>query len=96
MRSRYSGFAIGHHDYLLRSWHPETRPSTLEHDSGEPPQKWIGLKVLSHRLIDETHSEVEFIARYRVGGRAFRLHETSRFTREDGHWYYVDGTLHES
>jgi len=96
MRSRYSAFAIGHDDHLLRSWHPTTRPATLEREPGEPPVKWIGLEVLSHRVIDETHSEVEFIARYRVGGRAFRLHETSRFIRENGYWFYVDGTLHES
>jgi SEC-C motif-containing protein len=42
----------------------------------------------------EHSAEVEFVARYRVGGRAHRLHETSRFVHEDGRWYYVDGVIH--
>lgn len=96
MRSRYSAFATDQRDYLLRSWHPDTRPPNIEHQPGEPVAKWIGLEIVSHRTIDDTHSEVEFIARYRIGGRASRLHETSRFIREGDHWYYVDGTLHES
>ena len=37
------------------------------------------------------HAIVEFVARYRVGNRAQRLHETSRFVREGGRWYYLDG-----
>lgn len=39
-------------------------------------------------------AEVEFIARYRIGGgSAARLHERSRFVREDGRWFYVDGVM---
>lgn len=96
MRSRYSAYALDQRDYLLASWHPDTRPDSLEPDPGEPHVRWIGLKLLKHCAIDESHAEVEFVARYRVGGRAFRLHETSRFSREGGRWYYRDGTLHES
>ena len=60
----------------------------------EPGTKWLGLEVRDHRVIDETHAEVEFVARCRAGGaRAVRLHERSRFVREDGRWYYVDGDL---
>jgi SEC-C motif-containing protein len=37
---------------------------------------------------------VEFVARFKVGGQpAVRLHEVSRFVREDGRWFYVDGTF---
>ncbi|HMR70993.1 MAG TPA: YchJ family metal-binding protein, partial [Rubrivivax sp.] len=45
------------------------------------------------RTIDAAHAEVEFVARSKLGGRAQRLHETSRFERRDGRWVYVDGTL---
>ena len=31
--------------------------------------------------------------RYRVAGKGHRLHELSRFVREEGRWYYVDGEL---
>ena len=92
MRSRYTAFALRDAAYLLASWHPGTRPATLELDESPPP-KWIGLQIRAHRPLDADHAEVEFLARYRVGGRAQRLHETSRFVREDGRWYYVDGDV---
>ena len=88
MRSRYSAFTLQDRDYLLATWHESTRPATLDFDAGA---KWLGLEVRDARAIDETHAEVEFVARYRVGGRAVRLHERSRFVREGGRWYYVDG-----
>lgn len=93
MRSRYSAYVLGLVEYLLASWHPDTRPPTLE----LPPAgalRWLGLSLRAHRLIDETHAEVEFVARSRAGGGpATRLHERSRFIREGGRWYYVDGDL---
>ena len=92
MRSRYTAFALRDAAYLLASWHPGTRPATLALDESPPP-KWIGLQIRAHRTLDADHAEVEFLARYRVGGRAQRLHETSRFVREDGRWYYVDGDV---
>jgi len=50
--------------------------------------------VRAHLPLDETHAEVEFVARQRdATGRAHRLHERSRFLREQGRWYYVDGKL---
>ena len=88
MRSRYSAFVMGRRDYLLATWHVSTRPTDLMLD---PAAKWLGLELRAHRLIDADHAEVEFVARYREGGRATRLHERSRFVREQGLWYYVDG-----
>jgi SEC-C motif-containing protein len=93
MRSRYTAFVLGREDYLLSSWHPSTRPATLDLDT-EPAPKWIGLQVRDHVQLAPDRAEVEFVARYRVGGRAHRLHERSRFVREDDRWYYVDGTIY--
>ena len=53
--------------------------------------KWINLQVIAHTLQDDTHGTVEFIARCRIDGRAERMHEVSRFVREDERWYYVAG-----
>ena len=88
MRSRYSAFVLGRRDYLLATWHASTRPTDLTLD---PAAKWLGLDVRSHRALDADHAEVEFVARCREGGRAVRLHERSRFVREQGRWWYVDG-----
>lgn len=91
MRSRYSAYVRDLRDYLLASWHPSTRPTAL--DGNEPGLRWLGLEVRRHARQDETHETVEFIARSKLGGRAHRLHETSRFVREHGAWYYLDGEL---
>ncbi len=92
MRSRYSAYVLEDEAYLLATWHPDTRPARL--DLGrEPRPRWLGLSVRAHRELDASHARVEFVARYKVGGRAFRLHEDSRFERVDGRWFYLDGEV---
>jgi SEC-C motif-containing protein len=90
MRSRYSAYVGGNADYLLATWHPTTRPAPLDL-GGEPPVRWLGLQVRRHTVTGADTAVVEFVARYRIGNRAQRLHETSRFVREGGRWYYLDG-----
>ena len=91
MRSRYCAFVLEDAIYLMATWHAERRPASLDFD---PASKWLGLTVKNAKTTGEDRAEVEFIARYRVAGRAVRLHERSRFVREDGRWYYVDGDQH--
>ncbi len=93
MRSRYSAFVLGLTDYLAATWHATTRPHDLATDPGT---RWLGLEVRRHAVIEYSHAEVEFVARYRTAGGpgpAVRLHERSRFVREGSRWYYVDGDL---
>ena len=93
MRSRYCAFVRAAADYLLASWHPDTRPAAVEMDDAART-RWLGLEVRRHHVIDDDHATVEFVARWKVGGApAIRLHEISRFVREGGRWYYVDGTF---
>jgi len=92
MRSRYTAYTLLREDYLLATWHSSTRPEKLGLTE-EATSKWLGLQVKRHEQIDNTHAVVEFVARYKVAGRAHRLHETSRFVREDGRWFYVDGDV---
>lgn len=94
MRSRYSAYVLGREDYLLATWHPATRPVALELDATPRPQ-WLGLAVKSYMPLDARQATVEFVARYKLNGRAFRLHETSRFEHMDGRWLYVDGETRE-
>lgn len=88
MRSRYSAFVAEEAPYLQATWHASQRPVDLDF---EPGAKWLGLQVKDFQATSDTTAEVEFVARFRVGGRAVRLHERSRFVREDGRWFYVDG-----
>lgn len=90
MRSRYSAFVLQRSDYLLDTWHPSTRPPSIGPDP--PGLRWLGLEVRLHRLEDADHASVEFVARSKLGGRAHRLHERSRFVRENGRWYYLDAS----
>jgi len=92
MRARYTAWTLQHEEYLLATWHPDTRPASLGLRDG-PAQKWLGLRVLRHAAdpADPARAVVEFVARYKVGGRAFRLHEVSRFVMQGGRWLYVDG-----
>ena len=91
MRSRYSAYVLKLEDYLLATWHPDTRPAEL--DLAADDSKWLGLEVKKHAAQDDIHATVEFVARYRIAGRGYRLHEISRFVREDGSWFYLDGDL---
>ena len=92
MRSRYSAYVTNNLDYLNRSWHPKTRPAQLTLD---PKQRWLGLKVKTPqdgRPEDDT-GVVEFVARFKIDGKGHRLHERSNFTRYQGRWVYLDGSL---
>jgi len=89
MRSRYSAYVLKLEAYLLATWHPDTRPAAL--DLAADDRKWLGLEIKRHLPESAGRATVEFIARYKIGGRAHRLHEISRFTREEGKWFYVDG-----
>ncbi|MGH8763103.1 MAG: YchJ family protein [Nitrosospira sp.] len=91
MRSRYTAYALGREDYLLATWHHRTRPASLE--LGGEPRKWLGLEVRRNEQPAPDHAVVEFVARYKVGGRAHRLHEISRFVRDAGQWFYVEGDI---
>ncbi|MGK8555690.1 YchJ family protein [Nocardia gipuzkoensis] len=91
MRSRYTAFAVGDADYLLCSWHPQTRPRELALD---PAQRWLFLEITRTErggLFDDT-GIVEFVAHYRDADGRGTLHETSRFARSGGAWVYLDGT----
>ncbi len=90
MRSRYAGYVLRNETYLRRTWVPKHCPASIFND--ESPQ-WIGLKILHTQdgQSGDTTGKVEFSARYKINGRAFRLHETSEFVFEDDCWLYSKG-----
>lgn len=90
MRSRYSAYVLALDDYLQRSWHSSTRPAVIGADD---QTRWLGLQIKRRETLDNSHALVEFVARYKIGGRAHRLHEISRFVQENGHWFYIDGEV---
>jgi SEC-C motif-containing protein len=92
MRSRYTAFTLDSISYLEKTWHPATRPASIETDN---KMRWLGLKIrrTENGGVDDDEGVVEFVARYKIDGRGYRLHEISRFARENGQWLYVDGEM---
>jgi len=96
MRSRYSAYVLGLEDYLLNTWHPNTRPQALK--LKQDKTQWLGLEVLRFEPSIESNDEqaiVEFVARYKINDRAGKIHEISRFKRIANRWLYVDGDFSE-
>ena len=109
MRSRYTAYTLKNEPYLLSTWHPSTRPTEPIIDEKEPI-RWLGLEVKSTLRLRQRKADlpdnpdqdtVEFVARFKIGGRAHRLHEVSRFVREpdpesgQARWFYLDGSFPE-
>lgn len=86
MRSRYSAFVKGDAKYLLRTWHPRTRPGRLELDPG---MRWTGLEILD--TVDGSAFHATGVVEFRASYRGGELRERSRFERVEGAWVYVDG-----
>lgn len=87
MRSRYTAYTLGDVQYLLDSWYHLTRPETIEL---ERDVQWLRLNILA-----SSTDQVKFVATYRVNGKANKLRENSRFIREEGRYYYLDGVVEQ-
>lgn len=91
MRSRYSAYVLALEDYLLATWHASTRPAALDFSDANKI-RWLGLEIKRHTVMDANCAQVEFVARYKIGGLpAVRLHEISDFILEGGRWFYLSG-----
>jgi len=96
MRSRYCAYVHEQVEYLLATWHESSRPASLDLNR-ERPDRWLGLKIVNKDAgqKNDTQGSVEFIAKYKLQGKAYRMHEKSRFLQENGKWYYLDGEMIE-
>jgi SEC-C motif-containing protein len=87
MRSRYSAYVLKNEDYLLKSWHPSTRPESL--DLKDDSTQWKKLKIIS-----AFENKIHFVAYFTQDTlnkeKIYALTETSNFVHEKG-WKYLDG-----
>ncbi len=91
MRSRYSAYVLENEAYLLKTWHKEQRPPPPLFEDVNQTQ-WLELQVKNFQEHNnQLSATVEFVAIYKINGKAHRLHEMSHFVKEDGQWFYVDG-----
>lgn len=94
MRSRYAAYVLDNTAYILSSWHPSTRPDSIP-DYGPSKAKWTSLQIVECVAgdVSDVDGRVTFVARYKINGKAGRIHENSRFVKEQNRWFYVDGTF---
>lgn len=92
MRSRYTAYALGDSDYVTATWHSSTRPTRLALETDAT--RWLRLSIIEATPISGNSGEVDFIADFIAEGCRQTLRETSRFLREGGRWYYLDGRAH--
>ena len=94
MRSRYCAYVKENESYLKDTWHEDTRPETIEFETSII---WTRLRIKNTEKggANDDQGTVEFIATYKNNGRAFQLHENSRFVRNEGDWVYLDGDNHQ-
>ena len=95
MRSRYTAFTLANADYILRTYHPKTRPLRQRNQiaSWAKSVRWLGLQVMNWSLgsEDDQTGYVEFKAHFIENGKPGHIHENSFFKRENGKWTYVSG-----
>ena len=94
MRSRYTAYCRGQVDYLIATHHPSMRRPSDRANLSKSMQNttWLGLTVLNTERgqPEDDTGIVEFVALYRTG-EVGQLHERSRFQKQKGRWFYVDG-----
>lgn len=91
MRSRYTAFGLMATPHILKTWHSSTRPNTLSFETN--PVKWVNLKIHPQKNLPENKNQgiVTFTAQYIENNTLCQLHESSKFVKEEGLWFYLDG-----
>src|SRR5574344_1089096 len=97
MRARYSAYVKCEVDFIVNSTHPEQRAANdpAEIRRWAEKSEWLGLEILKADkggLADDSGT-VEFIARYADHGVRMEHHELAEFRRENGEWFFYDGTM---
>jgi SEC-C motif domain protein len=99
MRARYAAFATGRIDFLEESLLPGTRGDFDREGAKEwsESSEWTGLEIRRTEAGGESDEEgrVEFLASFRQKGEDRIHHETGRFVKQEGRWYYADGVAGE-
>lgn len=100
MRSRFSAFCRSNIDYLIASHHPSQRRPDDRMQLAETLNEceWLNLTIIDAPQVrpDQSQGIVEFTASYLRRGKKALLHERSNFIKEQGKWFYLDGSILET
>lgn len=97
MRSRYSAYATGHVDYIVKTTHPDN-PSAKMPAQARRKEIEAFCKNTTFEKLDvldflpgTPFATVTFHAHLSQEGNSFVLAEKSRFEKVNGAWLYLDG-----
>ncbi|MEE3878255.1 YchJ family protein [Vibrio sp. YYF0003] len=95
MRSRYSAHVLGLVDYVVATYHPSCHAEDQRAGIAQSiDSDWCQLEVIRAEAgSNENEGVVEFNAYFNEEGKRYCLSERSRFVKESGLWYYIDGTF---
>lgn len=93
MRSRYTAYVLHDSDYLLKTWDATKRPPTI--DFSKDQAEWQRLEIITTKKggAKDNKGLVEFKAYYLQDGEQHILKEISRFKKDRGTWFYLDGVV---
>lgn len=93
MRSRYSAFVLANGDFLMKSHHSKTRPTSEKKAivAWAKSVNWIKLEIIDTTmgLENDTNGTVTFNAYFYQHGKVDVIHEKSAFKKENKHWKYL-------
>ena len=96
MRARYSAYVQAEIGFLHDSLAPEGRAGfdAATAETWAKDSTWRGLEVKRTERggPGDMTGVVEFVARFEQNGQEVAHAEVATFRKEDGRWYFVDGT----
>ena len=93
MRSRFTAYAMQNETYLLKTWDTSKRPKDI--DFSKEQADWTKLEIVKTKKGGEKDSKgvVEFKAYYIQDNVEYVMNEVSRFIKQAGRWFYLDGVV---
>ena len=98
MRSRYSAYALGLDEYIIRTTHPKNPLYEKNLRKWAEEIRRFSQETQFIKLEIESFGEdwVAFVAHLNQNGCPVLLKERSRFAKLDGKWLYLSGILTET
>lgn len=97
MRARYTAHEKVAVDFIFDSTHPGHREDYDHRGTRRWAEEadWLGMEIVETLAggAGDREGVVEFVVRYRDKEGIHRYHERGRFIREQGRWYFAEGTI---
>ena len=93
MRSRYTAYVLRNAVYLQETWDVTRRPKLI--DFSKEKIDWLRLEIVDIKKGEAKDNKglVTFKAFYSQEGEVCVMNEISRFRKNNGHWFYLDGVI---